>query len=263
MEETENTTPQQVVNRWKIVASSVQGTSHDKTKQPCQDAHGWKHFSDDVLIATVADGAGSASLGEVGAEIACKIARQKVEEEFCECGLPKDDESWKRYLVTALEAARAAVEAEADARKTSPRELATTLILAVATPQLVAVAQIGDGAAVVSNGDGDIAALTIPQNGEYINETTFIISPNAIETAQLTVWHGATAQIAAFSDGLQMLALKLPLGVPHAPFFAPLFRFVENSTDEKEAEQELQSFLRSPRIRERADDDLTLLLASL
>ena len=28
-----------------------------------------------------------------------------------------------------------------------------------------------------------------------------------------------------FSDGLQRLALKLPEGTPHAPFFTPLFRF--------------------------------------
>ena len=132
----------------------------------------------------------------------------------------------------------------------------------VATPQQVAVAQVGDGAAVVGDGDGNIVALTVPPCGEYINETIFLVSPDAIETAQWQVWQGKPAQIAIFSDGLQMLALKMPEAVPHAPFFSPLFRFAAQIQDEAEAKQQLDSFLRSPRVTERTDDDLTLLLAS-
>ena len=108
-----------------------------------------------------------------------------------------------------------------------------------------------------------LIALTVPQSGEYINETTFLISPDALDKTQVTVWRGTPAQVAVFSDGLQMLALKLPEGTPHAPFFAPLFRFVAQMTDEVEAQEQLKAFLHSPRITERADDDLTLLLAAV
>ena len=66
--------------------------------------------------------------------------------------------------------------------------------------------------------------------------------------------------MAVFSDGLQMLALKMPGGTPHAPFFAPLFRFINNAADEPQIHSELESFLRSPTVRRRADDDLTLFL---
>ena len=69
--------------------------------------------------------------------------------------------------------------------------------------------------------------------------------------------------IAILSDGLQMLALKIPEYMPHAPFFSPLFRFVAEVTDETEAKEQLEAFLRSPRVRKRTDDDLTLLLATL
>jgi hypothetical protein len=67
--------------------------------------------------------------------------------------------------------------------------------------------------------------------------------------------------LALFSDGLQMLALKMPPGTPHPPFFAPLMRFVAQTRDRATAEEHLRGFLQSPRIAERADDDLTLVLA--
>jgi hypothetical protein len=155
-----------------------------------------------------------------------------------------------------------AIEAEAPVRDVKIRDLATTLILLMAAPELVAAAQVGDGATVLGDHEGEIVALTTPQNGEYINETTFLISPGALETVQVKVWRGAAAHVAAFSDGLQMLALKMPEGIPHAPFFSPLFRFVATMTNQIEAQEQLASFLRSPRVRARADDDLTLLLAA-
>jgi hypothetical protein len=88
-------------------------------------------------------------------------------------------------------------------------------------------------------------------------------SPEALTTAQVTVWHGAPAHIAVLSDGLQMLALKMPEGTPHAPFFSPVFRFVENATEETEAQEQFAAFLGSPRITARTDDDVTLMLATL
>ena len=45
--------------------------------------------------------------------------------------------------------------------------------------------------------------------------------------------------------------------------FAPLFKFMVEVKDLDAAHQELTGFLRSPRVCDRTDDDLTLLLASL
>jgi serine/threonine protein phosphatase PrpC len=58
--------------KWRVVGASVVGTAHEKTGQPCQDAHGWRILPDNVLIAAVADGAGSAALGEIGAQVAVR-----------------------------------------------------------------------------------------------------------------------------------------------------------------------------------------------
>ncbi|MDF0552125.1 PP2C family serine/threonine-protein phosphatase [Kamptonema sp. UHCC 0994] len=244
----------------QIVAASVMGTSHEKRSQPCQDAHRWKLLTGGILVAAVADGAGSATLAEVGAQIAVTASVEAISQN--QQTWFEDDSSWHQLLTEALKTAREAVEAEAKVREVRARDLASTLILAIATPSLLAVAQIGDGAAVVGDSEGNVIAVTVPPCGEYINETIFLISDNALETAQLQVWRGKLTHLALFSDGLQMLALKMPEGTPHVPFFSPLFRFAAQIEDEIEAKQQLESFLRSPRVTERTDDDLTLLLAS-
>jgi serine/threonine protein phosphatase PrpC len=251
------------IGGWRVVAASVRGTSHARTGRPCQDAHHWDIWPEGILVAAVADGAGSATRGELGAEVAVRVAVEAIYPGPTIPPLPEDDEGWRLLLTNTLKAARGAVEAEAAAREVTARDLATTLIVVVATHELVVAAQIGDGAAVVSDGEANLIALTTPQSGEYINETTFLISPDALEKAQVTVWRGAPKHLAVFSDGLQMLALKMPDGTPHAPFFSPLFRFVANVTNEVQAQEQLAAFLCSPRITERADDDLTLLLATL
>src|SRR4028119_2107946 len=65
---------------WQVVGASVIGTSHEKRSQPCQDAHCWRLLPHGVLVASVADGAGSAALAEVGA----KIAVEGVVETICQ-----------------------------------------------------------------------------------------------------------------------------------------------------------------------------------
>lgn len=248
---------------WRVVAASVRGPSHEATCQPCQDAHHWALLPKGVMVAAAGDGAGSAAQGEVGAALATRTA---VETLRTRGALPPWSEEaaelWRGLLTDALHAARRAVDAEAAARGVPARDLATTLLLVVATPDLVAVAQVGDGAVVAGDRDGNIIGLTVPQRGEYLNETTFLTSPHALETVQVTVRRTAVAHVAVLSDGLQMLALKMPDGTPHAPFFAPLFRFGTAVGDETEAQAQFLAFLCAPRLRARAEDDLTLLVAT-
>ena len=259
--------PEQLVSavhsgRWRAAVASVCGTSHNKAGARCQDRHFLITEPENVLFAAISDGAGSAARSEVGADLAARSAVQELQRwRALSAPWPVSNEEWAPVMLRALEAARDAVEREAEVQGISPRDLASTLIVLLATPDLVVAAQIGDGAAVVADADNNLVALTSPQTGEYLNETTFLISPRAVEQAQTTVWHGRVAFLAAFSDGLQMLALRMSDSTPHAPFFNPLFRFLQEQEDMEEAGRQLQAFLTSPRITQRADDDLTLLLA--
>lgn len=244
----------------RVAAASVRGAGHARADQVCQDAHAFTLLSNGVLVAAVADGAGSANLSEVGSALAAETAVAAITTAQT---LPSvtDLEGWNTLLTDALRLAQIRLETEAEQRAVDPNALATTLLLAVATPEATAVLQVGDGAIVVGDADGSARALTFPLHGEYANTTVFLTSPDALETAQFGL-HPAATYLALFSDGLQRIALDMATGTPFAPFFLPLFRFVANEPEAVAAQTQLTSFLSSPRVQERSDDDITLLLAA-
>ncbi|MBK9139633.1 MAG: protein phosphatase 2C domain-containing protein [Verrucomicrobia bacterium] len=246
---------------WRAVGASVVGTSHVKTHLPCQDRLRWELLGPQRLMVALADGAGSATYAEVGAETAVTTAANFLRQALPGEPRSRSDDDWRALLREALAAARAAVVVAAKERDVRPRELATTLLLAVCEPDVVAGAQVGDGGFVVGDAAGELTAVTRPGQSEYINETVFLTAEDALERPQLEVRRGAFTRAALFSDGLQMLAMKFPEATPHAPFFRPLLQFVEGTAAVESARRQLEAFLRSPRITERTDDDLTLLLA--
>lgn len=279
--------------RWRVVGASVRGTGHEKTGQPCQDFASWEVLSDETLLMAVADGAGTACCGQIGAEAGVRAAMEAVRKgiatgehrpasgeqpsaqpEGVACPPLAGQqtagnvslgqavaERWRQVLTQAFHAARFALEEEAQRRSLSLRDLATTLIVVLADNTHVGVAQVGDGAVVVATGEGELSALSLPPPSEYLNETVFLVSPDWSSWLQLRVWQGQAAGLAAFSDGLEMLALRMPSGIPHAPFFVPLFRFLCEMSDAREATTELTRFLGSAGVRQRTDDDVTLVLA--
>jgi hypothetical protein len=243
---------------WRVVGASVQGVGHEKAGVECQDAHGWAPLPHGIALC-VADGAGSAPDSALGAECACRAALLAVE-----ANPPGPDLADAGAVLTeAVRRARNAVAGEALQKGVEERDLATTLILAIVTQTGAAAIQIGDGAVVLNPHESPVFALTRPAHDEYVNQTCFLTDPEALTAPQTATWRGQVRDLALFSDGLELLALRMPHGEPHAPFFAPLFRFVRAAADSAAANEELRGFLRSPRIASRTDDDLTLLLAAL
>ncbi|MDM9381007.1 PP2C family serine/threonine-protein phosphatase [Chlorogloeopsis sp. ULAP01] len=251
------------IPQWRVVAASVCGTSHIKNKQLCQDAHHFLILPDNVLVVAAADGAGSAILGKVGAMVATETAVETISRKETNQAALEDDAVVRSLLMESILTAKTAVEEEAVACNKKPHDLASTLIVVIATPGLVAVAQIGDGVAVVKDSMGNLSALTTPDNGEYMNETTFLVSPGAIERVQVKILRQSVVNLGVITDGLQWLAMNMAISAPHKPFFLPLFDFVANADDKIVAKEQLVKFLRSERIAQRTDDDLTLIVAAL
>ena len=245
---------------WGVVDASETGKSHLRSGTPCQDAH-YHKVIDRVLVVAVGDGAGSADLSQVGSHLATQEAVEEFSRLFLSQGSPGDDAQWRDTLEGCFRAALEALRREAHARKLQIKELATTLLLAVATPDTVVGMQVGDGAIVAEDPFGEIFALTVPQVGEYANETTFLSSPSALDEIQFQVHRGIVRSLAVFSDGLQWLAFNMKTSTPHKPFFAPIFELLREASPE-EAFAEIEELLRSPRVTERTDDDLTIVLAS-
>jgi hypothetical protein len=245
---------------WRVVAASVRGVNHERANQPCQDSNYWCTLEAGILIAAIADGAGSAKLSKIGASLASRVAVDTICKQEPTHAL-HDINTLNSLLINSVKSARIAIESEALARSAKLQDFACTLIVLIASQELIAIAQIGDGAVVGKKRDGNIITLTSPSFGEYINETTFLTSSEAFDIIQFRVWQQRITHIAAFSDGLQMLALKMPEGAPHLPFFTPLFNFISHTQDREDAQNQLVEFLRSSRVQERTEDDVTLLLA--
>lgn len=242
---------------WRAIGASVRGTSHARADQPCQDAHAFKRLPGGALALAVADGAGSVAHAEAGARAAAHAAVDALAASASTVA----DGGWTALLDAALAAALNAVQSAAAQRGVDARELSTTLIACVVAADGVTVAQVGDGAVIVADEAG-MRAITAPISGEFANETIFLTSPGAVEGAQRAAWRGSARHLAAFSDGLQGLALKLPARTPHEPFFAPLFAFAAEEGAARDAEAQLAEFLSGAKVTARSDDDITLVLAT-
>ncbi|MYC05630.1 MAG: protein phosphatase 2C domain-containing protein [Chloroflexi bacterium] len=256
-------------SRWRVIRASVQGTSHAKTGQPCQDSTSvGKNVPAGFLVAAVADGAGSAELSADGSRIAACAATKRATGLLHYHVHPLYEGVLEEILRESVRAARKELEAESHRQKRPLRDFATTLIVAICAPEITGAAQIGDGAMIttgagISEDDsGGYTLFSAPQRGEYANATNFITSDNWQDSLDTSMQYGGISRLAMFTDGIQSIALNATSGnAPHAPFFDPLFGWAEKQEDTDAAGNSLAAFLSSPRVAARADDDLTLLLA--
>jgi hypothetical protein len=238
---------------WRVFAESVRGTAHRRAGEPGQDEHHWQVDDAGRLVAAVADGAGSTRLGGVAAQIAARVAVESVIQ-----ALGGGNIDGRTILERAFAAAGTALAAAAVTRGCAIDDLSTTLIVMLATPDLCGVAQIGDGFALAVGPDGEVLGHSLPQGGEYANDTVFLDGDGAASRPTVTLWRGPVAAVAVLSDGLQRLALQLPQQLPHRPFFDSIFRYGER--DPQEAQRQLSDLLNSARVAEKTDDDLTMVV---
>jgi hypothetical protein len=141
-----------------------------------------------------------------------------------------------------------------------PADLACTILFAVLGELVSFFAQIGDGAWVIQKGEQYTVPIW-PDNGEYVNETTFLTSPNWQEALRCYSTYGTIERVAGFTDGLQRVALHIATKSVFAPFFDPLFSVLRDSTNEEALKSALAEFLSCQRLAARTDDDKSLVLA--
>jgi len=250
---------------WQVAAGASVGTSHRLNDTPCQDA--FRAESLDMpdgtvgLMVFVADGAGSAALSRIGARIAVDGAIVFTDV-FSEENADRAAAAFDRTFVSALVVyIRDALAKLADTAGVALRDLACTLLGAIALKDRTVVFQIGDGAIVFDDGSGLSLAIP-PMSGEYINMTHFVVDEDVFDHLAVRE-SGPVSRLAVFSDGLQRLALNLATGEPHVPFFEPFFKALENADPHQGAafDAALIRFLDSESVNERTDDDKTLVLA--
>ncbi len=247
-----------------MVHSAI-GTRHEQRGLPCQD-YGNYRFEGPYLIGAVSDGAGSAKHSEVGSQIAVesaletltKILRRQLIQE------PTRDEIEQvapEFFAEMLDDILCTLHQEAILGDYKLRDLGCTLLAFFATPNWVAAMQIGDGLMMLrAHADAPYQLLFKPDKGEFINETIFITTPNACDYMSVCVEAVQAPFLCAATDGLERVAVRLQDWEPFAPFFEPFEECLTKLPTPEEQQTYLKTFLESPRLNAKTDDDKTMLV---
>src|SRR5437868_3748740 len=125
---------------WAAVSASVIGTAHEATGAPCQDACDivrLKIGDEDVLLAALADGAGSVSHSQVGSAEAVQYLLKLVAQDVVDLA-SIDEGQVQRWFQEVLDHLKKVAEREA----VPLGELACTLLLAIVWRNGVVFGQI-------------------------------------------------------------------------------------------------------------------------
>jgi hypothetical protein len=242
---------------WRVIGGSVQGTSHISDAIPCQDACDIWNFKSDgssVVVAAVADGAGSAKNGGDGARLAVEKASKIAVDTWY---LP--DRDVERFFFDLYSQTLDHLRRYAEAHGLELKECACTLLIAILIDGKGYFAQVGDGAWVVEVRNR-FECATWPQQGEFANETIFLTSEKALETIQIVEEDRGITFFSGFTDGIQRLALHYASRSAHPPFFNYLKSGLSSNQEDELLTAALKTYLASDRINLRTDDDKTLVI---
>ncbi|MGV2391142.1 MAG UNVERIFIED_CONTAM: protein phosphatase 2C domain-containing protein [Microcystis novacekii LVE1205-3] len=151
------------------------------------------------------------------------------------------------------------LQKEAEKEQLDINDLATTLLVVLVTSKRLAAMQIGDGFIVFKPLEGNYQLLFQPDKGEYINETTFVTSSNAVEDMQIGVLTEPVAFICVATDGVEKVSIDYKTWEPFPPFFQPLEEYLQQT--KTPLQEDLKEFLEREDLDKLTTDDKTLLLA--
>jgi hypothetical protein len=211
------------------------------------------------VLAVVADGAGSAKFGAIGARRICRFLFVRIHEWLRHHDeLPPDDQirHW-------LEKLRVGISQAAARRGTASRQFAATLVAIIIGPNEAITLQIGDSA-IVGRKDGRWQVLCWPDTGEFASSTFFVTDepePN-LTIVRHPREHDA---FALFSDGVGEIALSHLQSAAYPQFFDPMIHPVDCAHGAGylvDLSERLAAFLASAPVCERTEDDKTIILIS-
>lgn len=175
----------------------VRGHGHLRDGTPVQDRT--KYLSSDgVQVLCLADGAGSASHSEYGAQAVVDEGCRLLVERFAEFAASDDG---ARVKVELLDRLLAKVSNVADRHGFEPGDLASTFMCVAVSGDRFLGAHIGDGVVGYLK-HGELKVVSAPDNDEFVNQTTFVTSRRAAESMRL--FRGSLVGVDGFilmSDG--------------------------------------------------------------
>ena len=260
-------------DRWNLISAVVRGTSKIKRNESCQDAVEYAFLKNEIVIAAVADGAGTAKHSDIGAKIAVQTTVSQLSRRLRRGGLLPDGELQLRKLASrTVRDVRQVLKSQKLLANHRFSQLSCTLLCVISTPKRILAFQIGDGFIVMRiDNREEYSLLFLPERGEYANQTYFITNKEVERHLQIADISGAINFVCLSSDGLEYVALDMnlinrsnnsspPRGSAPAKFFGSLEQSVHDVSDSDQGSKELGDFLDTPQINQHTDDDKSMIL---
>jgi serine/threonine protein phosphatase PrpC len=248
---------------FRVFAAKAMGKSHIDSGIPCQDAFAFE-FIDDVLIAAVCDGAGSAALSHIGSQTAATLVVNYFAA-LCRSDraiVQMSAEAFKCEAEKAVIEIRAALQALAITENTALQDYAATLVGVVLTRSGGYFFHIGDGLAIAQTvaDQNHHAVISLPENGEYANETYFITGGEWQAHLRITAIPTDVGVLALMSDGAAPFVMNKTSTDFFRPFIEPVRDYLQ-SVSEQEGSAALAGTLADERTYQITSDDKALLIA--
>ena len=252
---------------WLLAKASVKGTSHINNGFPCQDASIIRtDNSGKWLIAVASDGAGSAKRADEGAALvtdkfANALTELSKELEFQEPG------SWTSDFVI-----KEVLEIRSHLRNQDGDEniqdFNCTLVACLLGSNGGFAIHIGDGAIIGQRqdppsthktGSDNVNYVSVPENGEYVNETYFLTESDWTRHLRITPMPPLD-WVLLCTDGGAALSMKNETE-PKTGFLFPVLSKLIDTKNNHQRDSLLEDILNDPRADGVTKDDKTLAIA--
>lgn len=241
---------------WAHAGKSVAGSAHQKLGTSCQDAllSRTTQTSPSRLLLALSDGAGFARHASDASTSSTAKAL-----DLMEAYTGRLDQVSETDVRSWIESLRHALFEHARERNVEPSDFSCTILGALIEDSSVYVWQLGDGAWIIRTND-DIEVGTWPLSGDYINQTVFITSDDAMDRWTHAYFKSARA-IMGITDGLEHICLDYPARHVNMVLCSKIFHALAGHPTAADVDTSIQEFLTSQMLDERTDDDKTLVLA--
>ena len=184
----------------RLLLASRRGRLHAHRGDHREDAVAWRTSPAGWCVA-VADGAGSAVHSRVGAHVAAHVVVHEALRGLARgLALPA-------VLVAAATATQAALDTLVAQAPCAPRDLRTTLLVAVGTGQGVALMQVGDGAIVCGGPTHPFRQPIAAHSGAFSGEVShFLPDAGAVEALRSSITElspGEAHTVLLATDGVE------------------------------------------------------------
>lgn len=241
---------------WTVFSASATGRRNLEQGLAGQDASQFV-ITADAFIGIVCDGAGSAPEGAAGArfvsrELAALLAHWRPG------GPPTAAEDGLREAIGVVRDRLADLAVQ---RGLTLHDHACTLVGCIALAQAGCLFHIGDGFAIWRGANGD-SVVSLPENGEFADETYFVTDDNWTDHLRVTALPPAApgCLVGLMTDGTAPFAVNRERSGFFAPFIDPVASFLLGGRG-ADGDAALRNLLESPRANEISTDDKTLMLA--